>query len=69
MLKAAQLVDDLVSHGRHRFGESLQRRDVLKRFRLGDERAFAVQAKDEPFLLQIAKRLADRDAADAERLA
>ncbi|MNI79421.1 hypothetical protein D3C73_1358760 [compost metagenome] len=45
----------------------MQRADVLKGFRLGDEGALAVNLEDEPFLLQIAQRLAHGDAADLEQ--
>lgn len=60
-------IDDLMPAARHRLGETLQRGDVLKRrSRLRDERAFAVHLEDQAFLLKIAERLSNRDAAHGE---
>ena len=67
--EAAHLVDDLVAHRRHRLGEALQRRHVLERLRLRHEGALAVQLEQQSFLLEIAERLAHRDAADVEHRA
>ncbi|MNS70438.1 hypothetical protein D3C72_1037810 [compost metagenome] len=67
--ETAQAVDHLVAAPGHRLGEALQGADVLEGFRLGDERAFAVDLEDQPFLLQIAERLAHGDAADLEQRA
>ena len=64
-----ELVDDFISHRRHRFGEALQRTDVLEGFWLGDEGALAVKFENEAFLLQIAERLPHGDAADVEHRA
>lgn len=67
--QAVQAVDDLVAHLRHGLAQALQGADVLERLRSGDEGALAVDLEDQPFLLQVAERLAHGDAADVEGLA
>ena len=67
--QAVQAVDDLVAHLRHGLAQALQGADVLERLRPSDEGALAVDLEDQPFLLQVAERLAHGDAADVEGLA
>ncbi|MCY1376413.1 hypothetical protein D9M69_639010 [compost metagenome] len=69
MAEAAQAVEHFVAHLRHGLGQALQGADVLEGLGLGDEGALAVDLEDQPFLLQVAQRLAHGDAADIEGLA
>jgi len=65
VLDRQHAVEGLVAARLHLFGEALQPAEFLERPHLRDVRPLAGQLEDQALLLQLAQRLAHRDAAHA----